>query len=212
VVLALGVGVGIGAGGMLVAQRLGGAADLPSADVSAFATLPARVPHASAAELPAERRQTDMARSPAELPGSQGRTQPAASLPPSSTTVTTTPPTPGRSGEDAKSSARTRPAVLAAVTGSARQPATSSRPAPAEQTFQQAMARLEPKIRGCAREAAMPESPVTVQVRRKGGALDMVKVVKLSKVHPFAVCVDRIVRQAPLPASDGSVEDFTFFR
>jgi hypothetical protein len=58
----------------------------------------------------------------------------------------------------------------------------------------------------------MPESPVTVQVRRKGGALDMVKVVKLSKVHPFAICVDRIVRQAPLPASDGAVEDFTFFR
>jgi hypothetical protein len=53
---------------------------------------------------------------------------------------------------------------------------------------------------------------VTVQVRRKGGVLDMVKVVKLSKVHPFAICVDRIVRQAPLPASDGSVEDFTFFR
>jgi hypothetical protein len=102
--------------------------------------------------------------------------------------------------------------VLAAVTGSARQPAKSSRPAPAEQTFQQAMARLEPKIRGCAREAAMPEEPVTVQIRRKGGALDLVKVLKLSKVHPFAVCVDRIVRQAPLPASDGSVEDFTFFR
>lgn len=58
----------------------------------------------------------------------------------------------------------------------------------------------------------MPESPVTVQVRRKGGVLDMVKVVKLSKVHPFAICVDRIVRQAPLPASDGAVEDFTFFR
>ena len=58
----------------------------------------------------------------------------------------------------------------------------------------------------------MPESPMTVQVRRKGGVLDMVKVVKLSKVHPFAICVDRTVRQAPLPASDGSVEDFTFFR
>lgn len=58
----------------------------------------------------------------------------------------------------------------------------------------------------------MPEEPVTVQIRRKGGALDLVKVVKLSKVHPFALCVDQIVRQAPLPASDGSVEDFTFFR
>lgn len=58
----------------------------------------------------------------------------------------------------------------------------------------------------------MPESPVTVQVRRKDGALDMVKVVRLSKVHPFAICIDRIVRQATLPASDGSVEDFTFFQ
>ena len=210
VVLAL--GIGIGAGGILITQRLGGGADVPSADVSALATMPARVPRASAAELPAERCQTNMARSPADLPGSQGRTQPAASMPPSTTTDTTTPPTTGRSGEDTRSSARTRPAVLAAVTGSARQPATSSRPAPAAQTFQQAMARLEPKIRGCAREAAMPEEPVTVQIRRKGGALDLVKVVKLSKVHPFALCVDQIVRQAPLPASDGSVEDFTFFR
>ncbi len=36
----------------------------------------------------------------------------------------------------------------------------------------------------------MPESPVTVQVRRKDGALDMVKVVRLSKVHPFAICIE----------------------
>ncbi len=210
VVLALLVGVGVGAGGMLVAQGLGGAADMPSADASAFAMIPARdTPRASPAEQLAERCQADVARSPAELPGSQGHTQTAVGTPPPPTAKDTTP---GRAGEDTTPRVRTRPAVLAAVTGSARQPATSSRPAAAAQTFQQAMARLEPKIRGCAREADMPESPVTVQVRRKGGALDMVKVVKLSKVHPFAICVDRIVRQAPLPASDGAVEDFTFFR
>ena len=207
VLLALLVGVGVGAGGMLVAQRLGGA-DVPPADVS----LMAREMHpASAAELPADRCQADMARGPAELPGPQ--TQPAASTPPSTTTETATPPsvpTPGRGAGEG--SVRTRPAVLAAMTGSARRSGPSSRPAPAAQTFQQAMARLEPKIAGCAREADMPESPVTVQVRRKGGVLDMVKVVRLSKVHPFAICVDKIIRQAPLPASDGSVEDFTFFR
>ncbi|MBK7829361.1 serine/threonine-protein kinase [Nannocystis sp.] len=216
VVLALLVGVGVGAGGMLVAQRLGGAADMPSADAFALAMMPAReTPRASAAELLAERCQADVARSPAELPGSQGHTQAAMGTPPPPTaTDAATPPlpTPGRAGEDTTPRVRTRAAVLAAMTGSARQPAASSRPAPAAQTFQQAMARLEPKIRSCAREADMPESPVTVQVRRKGGALDMVKVVKLSKVHPFAICVDRIVRQAPLPASDGAVEDFTFFK
>ena len=206
VVLALLVGVGVGAGGMLVAQRLGGAADAP-VDVPLLAR---ELPLASAADLLAERCRADVARSPDELPG-QRHTQAAAGTPPPPT-ATAPLPTPGRSAKDATPSARTRPAVLAAVTGSARQPATSSRPAPAAQTFQQAMARLEPKIRGCAREADMPESPVTVQVRRKGGVLDMVKVVKLSKVHPFAICVDRIVRQAPLPASDGAVEDFTFFR
>ena len=74
------------------------------------------------------------------------------------------------------------------------------------------MARLEPKIRGCAREAGTQEAPTIVQVRRKGGALDMVKVVKLSKEHPFSICVDKIVRQAALPASAGSVEEFTYFR
>ena len=74
------------------------------------------------------------------------------------------------------------------------------------------MARLEPKIRGCARKAGVPETTTTVRVRRKDGAVDMVKVVKLSSEHPFAVCVDGVIRQAALPPSTGSVEDFTFLK
>ena len=207
VVLALMVGVGVGAGGMLAAQRLIGAAHVPSADVSLAMMLARAMPRASAAELLADRGHADTVRSPATLE----RTQAAASTHPATITEVATPSLPGRSGEGPRSSARTRPAVLAAVTAPARAPAASPRSAPAT-TFQQAMARLEPKIRGCAREAGTPETSTVVQVRRKGGAIDMVKVVKLSKEHPFAICIDKIVRKAALPASAGSVEEFMYFR
>ena len=74
------------------------------------------------------------------------------------------------------------------------------------------MARLEPKIRACARQAGLPETPTTVQIRRRDGVLDKVRVLRLGLENPFTVCVGAVVREAPLPASHYPIEDFTYFR
>ena len=72
------------------------------------------------------------------------------------------------------------------------------------------MTRLAPKIRDCARETDMVEKWITAQVRFKGTSIDSVRVQRMSKEHPFALCVDKIVRAAaPLP-DENPVEDFTF--
>ena len=108
------------------------------------------------------------------------------------------------------------PTVLAAAgeTSAEPQPRPRARATPVQppQSFDEAMRRLEPKIRECARQAGLPEAPATVQVRRRDGVLDKVKVLRLGHEHPFTVCVDAIVRQAPLPASDYPIKDFTYFR
>jgi hypothetical protein len=72
------------------------------------------------------------------------------------------------------------------------------------------MARLASKVRACARNGGIPEGPITVQVRRQGGVIDSVKVLKFSKVHPSVTCIDEAIRNASLPQSDRPLEDFTF--
>jgi len=202
--LTLMVGAGAGAGGLIAVQRLGSSVDTRAVEAShrrIAATLALETARASAAELRADRCEADAVRRPI-VPDAVAPQPPPQPL-------------------DEKLEARPRPAVLAASAKprplastparSPSRPATSTTP-PQAVTFEVAMARLEPKIRGCARKTGAPEVPTTVQVRRKAGALDMVKVVKLSREHPFAVCVDKVVRQAPLPTSDGAVEDFTYFK
>ena len=82
------------------------------------------------------------------------------------------------------------------------------------ETFVQVMARLEPKIRECARRADFAEGPTTVQIRSKpeSGAIESVRVLRMSSQHPFAVCADETVRKAVLPANISPIEDFTFFK
>ena len=77
-------------------------------------------------------------------------------------------------------------------------------------TFAQVMARLEPKLRSCARETGIAEAPITVQVRYKGDTLVGVRVHSLSKGHPFSACVEPAIRKANPPPGGSPVEDFTF--
>ena len=76
------------------------------------------------------------------------------------------------------------------------------------------MARLEPKIRECARKTGLADGPATVQVRTdpRSRAIDSVRVLRMSSEHPFAACAEKIVRQAALPANISPIEDFTFFK
>jgi hypothetical protein len=124
------------------------------------------------------------------------------------------PTTPSRPTAATSPEPQIRAPVLATVDGSVPRSATRPRPATiaTPQTFQQAMARIEPKIRDCARKAGLAEAPTTVQVRRKGGALDTVRVLKLTKEHPFSTCVDQTVRKATLPPGTSPIEAFTFFQ
>ena len=210
VVVALLVGVGVGAGGMLLAQRLGGSGSTGSSLV--LASMSGELPAASAAEAAAARCQAEVVSRPLIMPGPQ---EPPAATPPPASIAAAPPssPTPRRAGEG-HAGARAEPAVLAAVKSPARAPATSPRPAtpPPPHTFQQAMARIEPKIRDCARKAGVAEAPTTVQVRRKGGVLDTVRVLKLTKEHPFSTCVDQTVRKVTLPLATSPIEAFTFFQ
>ena len=210
VVVALLVGVGVGAGGMLLAQRVGGSGNSGSSLV--LASMSGELPAASAAEAPAARCQAEVVSRPLVMLAPQ---EPPAATPPPASIAAAPPssPTPGRTGEG-HSGTRGETAVLAAVKGPARAPATSPRPAtqPPPHTFQQAMARIEPKIRDCARKAGVAEAPTTVQVRRKGGELDTVRVLKLTKEHPFSTCVDQTVRKTTLPPGTSPIEAFTFFQ
>jgi serine/threonine-protein kinase len=101
-----------------------------------------------------------------------------------------------------------------AVVTSIQQPSPAKKSPLRAKTFAQVMLRLEPEIRGCARRSDLPESPTTVQIRSDpgSGAIDSVRVLRMSSQHPFAVCAAEIVRGATLPPSVGPVEDFTFFK
>jgi serine/threonine protein kinase len=93
-------------------------------------------------------------------------------------------------------------------------PGTRKKSLPRAETFVQVMTRLEPKIGACARRAELPEGPTTVQIRSKpgSGAIESVRVLRMSSQHPFAVCAAEIIRGVTLPPSVGPVEDFTFFK
>lgn len=75
------------------------------------------------------------------------------------------------------------------------------------------MARLEPKIRECARKAELPEAATTVQIRSNPatGTIESVRVLRMSSQHPFAICADGTIRRAALPLNISPIEDFTFF-
>ncbi len=76
------------------------------------------------------------------------------------------------------------------------------------------MARLESKIRECARKTGLADGAVTVRVRSdpRSRVIDSVRVLKMSSEHQFTVCAEKIVRQATLPATISPIEDFTFFK
>lgn len=198
VALSLVLGVVLGVGGTLGAQYLVDtrvpAADVPSPALAASLALESA--RASAAELRAGRCEAEAA-----------NMSPAPDMSPS-------PTTPSRPTATTSPEPQIRAPVLATVEGSVPRPATRPRPAAvaAPPTFQQAMARIEPKIRDCARKAGLAEAPTTVQVRRKDGALDTVRVLKLTKEHPFSICVDQTVRKATLPPGTSPIEAFTFFQ
>lgn len=76
------------------------------------------------------------------------------------------------------------------------------------------MARLEPKIRGCARKTGLADGPVTVRIRSdpRSRVIDSVRVLKMSSEHRFTACAEQIVRQTTLPTTISPIEDFTFFK
>lgn len=76
------------------------------------------------------------------------------------------------------------------------------------------MARLEPKIRECARKTGVADGPATVRVRSdpKSRVIDTVRVLKMSSEHPFVACAEKVVRQAEFPATVSPIEDFTFLK
>jgi serine/threonine protein kinase len=104
------------------------------------------------------------------------------------------------------------PSANPAQSGEARPGARKKPPLRAE-TFAQVMARLEPKIRECARKAELPEAATKVQIRSNPatGAIESVRVLRMSSQHPFAVCADATIRRAALPLNISPIEDFTFF-
>lgn len=81
--------------------------------------------------------------------------------------------------------------------------------------FAQAMERLAPHVRACARATGFTAAPHTVRVRfdphtRK---IDTTRVLKLAADHRFARCVDRIVRAAAPPPDDHHPNaEYTYFR
>jgi hypothetical protein len=93
-------------------------------------------------------------------------------------------------------------------------PALLKQSTPRTATLAQVMTRLEPRLRSCAREAGFAETPTTVQIRSHpvSGAIDSVRVLKLSSQHPFAACAEQVIRGARLPSNIRPIEDFTFFQ
>ncbi|MBL9101549.1 MAG: protein kinase [Myxococcales bacterium] len=128
--------------------------------------------------------------------------QTAAEVPTTPPTPPPTPPSPLLAPE--VPAAR----VLAATSRSARP--DSPRPRAPSPKVPQAMEQLASKVRACARKGGITGGPIKVQVRRQGGEIDAVKVLKYTKDHPSFSCIDAAIRGADLPAADRPVETFTF--
>jgi serine/threonine-protein kinase len=184
--LAAALGFAVGVGGTLGLRRSGEAAHATERTVL-MARLELELARASAAERRADRCEAEVVR------------QNAADVP-------TTPPTPPPSPLLAPEEPAAR--VLAATNRSARPDGQRSRvPSP---KGPRAMEQLASKIRACARKGGITGGPIKVQVRRQGGEIDAVKVLKYTKDHPSFSCIDAAIRGADLPAGDRPVETFTF--
>jgi serine/threonine-protein kinase len=183
--LAAVLGLAAGVVGTLASQPDPGVSLAPERTVLT-ARLELELARASAAEQRADRCEAEAARhTPAEVP--------------------TTPPTPSNPllTQPERPAARVLATSRGARPDGSRSQATSPKAPPA-------LARLASKVRACARKGGIPDGPITVQVRRKGGVISSVKVLKFSKDHPSVTCIDEVVRGADLPASDRPLEDFTF--
>jgi serine/threonine-protein kinase len=118
------------------------------------------------------------------------------------------------SGESARHTGAVTEAAIPARTASPTAgPAVPRRLPRAEQTFEQAMMRLEPRARGCARRAEIAEAPRTAIVRGDTltGQVQSVQIVDMSQKHPFALCLAEAIREAkpPLRAKNNAYKFFS---
>jgi serine/threonine-protein kinase len=193
VALSLLFGAAAGVGGTLAAQHLGGSAgDVPVSDnpsPALAASLALEAARASAAELRANRCEAD-AMSHRSAP------EPTLTIPQPVTAPM-------------KPATRAPSPVLSATTAPTGSRPRAPSPAP---TFPQAMTRLDSKFRGCAGQAGIAEEPMVLQVRTLGGAIESMRVLRMSKEHPFVRCVEQVIRGAAVPAPTTPIEDFAFFK
>jgi serine/threonine-protein kinase len=186
--LAAVLGLAVGVGGTLGLRPDEDAAHATERTVP-MARLELKLARASAAERRADHCEAAARQRAAEDPG-------LPSTPPP------TPPSPLLRPEEP--AAR----VLAATSRSARPDGPRSRaPSP---KVPRAMELLASKVRACARKGGITGGPIKVQVRRQGGEIDAVKVLKYTKDHPSVACIDAAIRGADLPAGDRPVETLTF--
>ena len=184
VLLAAGLGLVAGIGGTLAMRSGEPVQPAPEHDL-VVARIELERARADAAELRAGRCVAEATRQTPRVEPAPSSPSPAPSQPPS------------------LSPDRPAARVLAASRGvGAGRPASTKAP--------NAMARLAPEIRACARKGGIPEGPITVQVRRQAGVIDSVKVLKFSKDHPSVPCIDKAIRKADLPPSNRLLEDLTF--
>jgi len=143
-----------------------------------------------------------------EAVGAPSEARAALTIPEAPGGPTPSEPGAGDRGEVALAAHTTR---TPARSGGRRRAAVS--PAPTRQSFAAAMSKLEPAARRCARANGVPETPVQVEIRRAAdGAVDVVRVWDMSVRHPFARCIDTLVRGAALPDLGPPVASFEFFR
>ena len=116
-------------------------------------------------------------------------------------------------GEQARHAGDAAAAAIPARTTSPTAEPAPRRRSRTEQTFEQAMARLEPRASACARKTEIPEAPRSVIVRgdTETGQVQSVQVVDMSQKHPFAQCVSEVIREAgpPLRAKNNSYKFFS---
>jgi serine/threonine protein kinase len=132
----------------------------------------------------------------------------------SSPSIDRPPPAPVENSNEEPVIAAIRPPKASTLSAGSSRPASRKQSDPRAATFAQVMTRLEPRLRTCAREAGFAEAPTKVQIRSDpaSGAIDSVRVLKLSSQHPFAACVGQVVRGAQFPPNISPIEDFTLFQ